>query len=90
MRIAGIKKLATRAGIEKIDAADSGGYLVFGQDSRIDPVALIQLVQNDSRRFRLQGSHRLQIKDDLGDLEKRFVTIENLLARLMVKEGSDA
>lgn len=90
MRIAGIKKLATRAGIEKIDAADSGGFLVFGQDSRIDPVALIQLVQNDSRRFRLQGSHRLQIKDELGDLEKRFVTIENLLARLMVKEGSDA
>ena len=90
MRIAAIKKLATRAGIEKIDAADGGGYLVFGKESRIDPVALIQLVQNDSRRFRLQGSHRLQIKDDLGDLEKRFVTIENLLGRLMVKEGSDA
>ena len=90
MRIAGIKKLATRAGIEKIDAAASGGYLVFGQESRIDPVALIQLVQNDSHRYRLQGSHRLQIKDDLGELEKRFVTIENLLARLMVKEGNDA
>jgi transcription-repair coupling factor (superfamily II helicase) len=90
VRIAALKKLATRAGIEKIDAADSGGYLVFGQDSRIDPVALIQLVQNDSKRYRLQGSHRLQIKDDLGDLEKRFVTIENLLGRLMVKEDDDA
>ena len=90
MRITALKKLATRAGIEKIDAADRGGYLVFGQDSRIDPVALIQLVQNDSKRYRLQGSHRLQIKDDLGDLEKRFVTIENLLTRLMVKEDNDA
>ena len=90
MRIAGIKKLAARAGIEKIDAADSGGYLVFGQESRIDPVALIQLVQNDGQRYRLQGSHRLRFKDDLGELEKRFVTIENLLARLMVKEGNDA
>ncbi|MCO4812196.1 MAG: transcription-repair coupling factor [Gammaproteobacteria bacterium] len=90
MRITALKRLATRAGIEKIDAADRGGYLIFGQDSRIDPVALIQLVQNDSNRYRLQGSHRLQIKDDLGDLEKRFVTIENLLTRLMVKEDSDA
>ena len=90
LRIAGIKKRATRAGIEKIDAADSGGYLLFGQESRIDPVALIQLVQNDSQKYRLQGSHRLQIKDNLGDLEKRFVTIENLLARLMVEEGNDA
>ena len=90
MRIAAIKKLASRAGIEKIDAADGGGYLVFGQESRIDPVALIQLVQNESQRYRLQGSHRLQLKDDLGDLEKRFATIEDLLGRLMVKEGSDA
>jgi transcription-repair coupling factor (superfamily II helicase) len=32
MRIAALKKLAARAGIEKIDAADAGGYIVFGQD----------------------------------------------------------
>ena len=90
MRVAAIKKRATRLGIEKIDAADGGGYVIFGAVSRIDPVALIQLVQNDSQRFRLQGSHRLQIRDKLGDLEKRFATIENLLDRLAVKEGHDA
>jgi transcription-repair coupling factor (superfamily II helicase) len=77
---------ATRLGIEKIDAANNGGYLVFGADSRIDPVALVQLVQNEGRRFRLQGSHRLQIKDELDNLEKRFATIENLLEQLAVKE----
>ena len=90
MRIAAIKKSAARLGIEKIDAADNGGYLVFGPNSRIDPIALVQLVQNDSRRFRLQGSHRLQIKDDLADLDKRFVTIENLLDCLTVKETKSA
>ena len=90
MRVAAIKKRATRLGIEKIDAADGGGYVIFGAVSRIDPVALIQLVQNDSQRFRLQGSHRLQIRDKLADLEKRFATIENLLDRLAVKEGHDA
>jgi len=90
MRIAGIKKTAARLGIEKIDAAAAGGYFVFGAESRVDPLALIQLVQNESQRFRLQGSHRLQIRDELGDLDKRFVTIENLLDRLTVKEGSNA
>jgi transcription-repair coupling factor (superfamily II helicase) len=90
MRIAGIKKQAVRLGIEKIDAADNGGYIVFGDNSNIDPVALIQLVQNDSRRFRLQGSHRLQVRDELGALEKRFATIEKLLEKLAVKEGHDA
>ncbi len=86
LRVAGIKKLATRLGIKKIDAADAGGYLVFGQDSRIDPVELVQLVQNDSRTYRLQGSHRLKFKLDLSILETRFDTIEKLLERLAVKE----
>ena len=85
MRIAAIKKMAARLGIEKIDAADAGGYLVFGADSRIDPLGLVQLVQSDSRRFRLQGSHRLQIRDDLTNLDKRFATIENLMEQLAVK-----
>jgi transcription-repair coupling factor (superfamily II helicase) len=86
MRIAAIKKSAAALGIQKIDAADGGGYLVFGSESRIDPVALVQLVQNDSRKYRLKGSHRLQIRDDLSDLETRFSTIENLLRDLAVKD----
>ncbi|MEL7186523.1 MAG: TRCF domain-containing protein, partial [Pseudomonadota bacterium] len=89
IRIAAIKRRAAALGIEKIDAADAGGYMVFGPESRIDPVALVQLVQNDGRRYRLQGSHRLQIKDDLVNLEKRFSAIEDLLQRLTVKtEGA--
>ncbi|MCP4301791.1 MAG: transcription-repair coupling factor [Gammaproteobacteria bacterium] len=86
LRIAAIKKSAAALGIEKIDAADGGGYLVFGSESHIDPVALVQLVQNDSHKYRLQGSHRLRIRDELSDLETRFLTIENLLRDLAVKD----
>jgi hypothetical protein len=46
-------------------------------------------VQNDTLRYRLQGSNRLQLNEDLGDLERRFATIENLLSLLAVKEGHD-
>jgi transcription-repair coupling factor (superfamily II helicase) len=79
LRINAIKQRAAALGIEKIDAADKGGYLVFGDDSRIDPVALVQLVQNNSRVYRLQGSHRLTFRADLADLGKRFRFIDNLL-----------
>ena len=64
LRIASVKRTASTLGIEKIDAADAGGYLVFGPQSHIDPVALVQLVQNDSRTFKLQGSHRLQFRQE--------------------------
>ena len=86
MRIAAIKQQASELGIEKIDAADGGGYLNFAAESRIDPVALVQLVQNDSRRYRLQGSHRLRFAQDLSILEQRFATIEKLLRELAVKD----
>ncbi len=86
MRIAGIKKQAMALGIEKIDAADSSGYLNFGAESRIDPVALVQLVQNDGNTYRLQGSHRLRFQQDLSILEQRFAVIEKLLMQLAVKD----
>jgi transcription-repair coupling factor (superfamily II helicase) len=86
MRIAQIKQTAAAMGIEKIDVAKSGGFVVFGRQSHIDPVALVQLVQNDSRTYRLQGSHRLQFGADLVDLERRFNWIENLLSQLAVKQ----
>ncbi len=82
MRISAIKRQALALGIEKIDAADKGGYLLFGPTSHIDPVSLVELVQNESHVFRLQGSHRLRFRKDLGDRETRFEMIENLLATL--------
>lgn len=86
LRIAAIKQRAKALGIEKIDAADKGGYLNFGANSRIDPVALVHLVQNDSHTYRLQGSHKLRFQLDLSKLDTRFDTIEKLLERLAVKE----
>ena len=85
LRIAAIKQRATALGIEKIDAADAGGFLVFGAESHIDPVALVQLVQNNSQVYRLQGSHRLKFKQDLSDLDKRFTAIDKLLDTLSGK-----
>ena len=85
LRIAAIKQTAAALGIEKIDAADRGGYFLFAAESHIDPVALVQLVQNNSHRYRLQGSHRLQITDELDDLEKRFSTIEKLMQTLTIQ-----
>ncbi len=85
IRIAGIKQRAKTLGIEKIDAADRGGYLVFAENSAIDPVSLIQLVQNESRVFRLKGSHRLNFTKELADTAERFDFVDNLVEKLAPK-----
>lgn len=82
MRIAAIKRTAVGLGIEKIDVADKGGFLIFGAKSHIDPVALVQLVQNSAQTYKLRGSHRLQFRGDYGDLAQRFLAVENLLQLL--------
>jgi len=86
LRMASIKQRATTLGIEKIDAADAGGYIVFGQQSKVDPVELIDLVQNAGQTYKLQGSHRLQFRQDLSNLDARFKNIEKLLEKLAVKQ----
>jgi len=85
LRMASIKQRATTLGIEKIDAADGGGYIVFGKNSRVDPVELISLVQNDGQTYKLRGSHRLQFHQDLSNLDVRFKSIEKLLEKLAIK-----
>ena len=46
LRIAALKRQAAALGIEKIDAAAGGGFVVFGAQSSVDPVALVKLVQH--------------------------------------------
>ncbi len=90
MRIAAIKQDAMTLGIEKIDASEAGGYLQFGGQSRVDPVSLVQLVQEDGQTYRMRSAHRLQFRVELSDAPQRFKFIEDLLTLLVAKPVTDA
>jgi transcription-repair coupling factor (superfamily II helicase) len=79
MRIAAIRLASISLGVEKIDASDQSGYLVFAEETRTDPVALVKLVQNEGQVYRLSGAHRLQFRLDMSEPESRFRQIEKLL-----------
>ena len=85
MRIAAIKLEASGLGIEKIDAARAGGYVVFSKRTRVDPVALVRLVQNDSQTYRMPGAERLQFRLEMPDDDDRFTFVERLLQNLASK-----
>lgn len=86
LRIAAIRLDAVAIGVEKIDAADQGGFLLFAEQTQTDPLALVNLVQNQAHIYRLSGAHRLQFRLDLANIEKRFVQIEKLLDTLASDE----
>jgi transcription-repair coupling factor (superfamily II helicase) len=89
MRIAEIKQDAVGLGIDKIDVSESGGYLQFGDQARVDPVALVKLVQENGQTYRMQGAHRLQFHADMLDSGQRFKFIEELLTLLVAKPGAE-
>lgn len=90
MRLASLKLRAIELGIEKIDASDHGGYVVFAEQTATDPVALVTLVQNQGQVYRLSGAHRLQFRLDLEDPEIRFSHTEKLLETLTQKQVQSA
>ena len=82
LRNAEIKQAAARLGIDKIDAASSGGYLNFSSEAKVDPVLLVGLVQKEGHTYKLRGAQRLQFRSELDDIDRRYAFVERLLAKL--------
>jgi len=54
----------------------------FASDTRVDPFALVKLIQQYPTRYKLEDGKRLIIKDDLEETEVRFAAVETLLQQL--------
>ncbi len=86
-RIAGIRRAAAGLGIRRIDLGVEGGRVHFDPEPRIDPAAIIRLIQTDAKHYRLDGRDKLRIRRDMVDAESRFVEAERLLALLAPQEA---
>ena len=85
-RVARLRVAADALGLTKIDASAGGGALEFGSQTRVDPMAIVTLVQQQPKQFRLEGGTRLRFIHDLSEHERRISFIEELLARLALSQ----
>ncbi|WED43878.1 transcription-repair coupling factor [Legionella cardiaca] len=81
-----LKLLATQLGINKINAAQQQGKLEFGEQPKIDPAILINLIQLHAKRYQLDGPTRLKFTLDNTTAEERIHEIQALLSKLANKE----
>ena len=70
----------------KIDFGPQGGRLEFSERTQADPSALIRLIQERSRDFRLDGPQKLRILMQEPDGQVRFRELRSLLDRLETKQ----
>jgi transcription-repair coupling factor (superfamily II helicase) len=77
-----LKLRAQSIGIKKVEASVSGGRLEFADDTQVEPIALVQLVQTQPTTYQLAGATALKFTEILEETEHRFDFIDKLLDTL--------
>ncbi len=80
--LAEIKLQASRLGISKIEAAATGGRLLFQERPKIDPLKLVQLIQSKPHHYKLDGPHKLRFMHSFATLQDRITFVEQLIETL--------
>ncbi|TDK33445.1 transcription-repair coupling factor [Luteimonas terrae] len=81
-QIADLKLQATALGLRKLDLGEAGGRVQFVEKPKVDPMAVIRLVQGQPQRYRMDGPDKLRITLDLPDAETRMQAARGLLIAL--------
>jgi transcription-repair coupling factor (superfamily II helicase) len=82
IRLTLLKLQAEQLGIKKIDAGPQGGRLEFANDTCVEPLTLIKLIQAQPNRYKFEGATQFKFQIPMERAEERFNTLEALLQRL--------
>jgi len=82
LRVARLKLAARALGIRRLDLGPQGGYALFEETNKVDPRAVIRLVQHPDRDYRLEGPLKLRISVESESDSERFEFAERFLAEL--------
>jgi len=77
-----LKLQANALGIRKLDLGAGGGRLQFVDKPKVDPMAVIRLIQGQPKHYRMDGPDKLRITLDLPDAATRFNAARGLLIAL--------
>lgn len=73
---------AKAIGIRKIDVYDQGGRIIFDKEPNIDPMNIIELIQGQPAKFKLDGQDKLRFTEDMPDADSRLMALSQLLEKL--------
>jgi transcription-repair coupling factor (superfamily II helicase) len=86
--IARLKLRIAPLGIKKIDLAKTGGRILFDKITSIDSGKIIQLIQEKSDIYKLDGSEKLRIINELPEPELRLKFLHELFDMISAREAA--
>jgi transcription-repair coupling factor (superfamily II helicase) len=82
VHIAKLRLLAQDIGIARIDAGPDGGAIEFSNNTQVDPLFIIGLIQQQPRVYQMVGANKLKFKIETNNNPARFTLITNMLKEL--------
>ncbi|MFW3614390.1 transcription-repair coupling factor [Billgrantia antri] len=82
MRQTRLRQRAERLGIVRLEAGAERGRVIFGGQTRVDPLTLVKMIQAEPQRYRLDGADTLRFAAEMDSAEARFQAVEQLLDAL--------
>jgi transcription-repair coupling factor (superfamily II helicase) len=85
VHIAKLKLKAQKIGISRIEAGPAGGSLEFSNNTKVDPMFIIGLIQSQPSVFKMDGANKLKFIRATEDAKSRFMMITSILGDLSKK-----
>lgn len=79
IQISRFRLLAKPLGLKRIEIGDRGGFIDFSQETKINPVFIVGLIQSQPRLYRMDGPARLRFNLPSADAKTRFSLVEQIL-----------
>ncbi|HEY5804188.1 MAG TPA: transcription-repair coupling factor [Lysobacter sp.] len=80
--IAELKQRATALGIRKLDLGEKGGRVQFVEKPNVDPMAIIRLIQDQPKLYRMEGPDKLRMTLELPDASARLLAARGIVTAL--------
>ncbi|MDG2420462.1 MAG: transcription-repair coupling factor [Gammaproteobacteria bacterium] len=85
-----LKIKAKKFGIKKIDANVSAGRIEFKKKTNVDPLSIVDLVQNDPTHYKLIDANQLNFSHDNSSADEKLNFITDILNKLKLIEQNTA
>ncbi len=79
VQIAKLRLKAQTIGILRIEASASGGSIEFSDNTSVDPMLIIGLIQKSPSVYSMAGASKLKFVKANDDTQKRFTLVTNIL-----------
>jgi len=81
-RIAEIRQIGEQLGLKKVEAGPTSGRLQFSQNTKVEPITIIKLVQENSNKYKLLNNDQLSFTIPMGTPELRLNSVYAMLLSL--------